>query len=109
MAADFTLKVGDTDPPFVGQCLDAKGQPIPTTGAQVQFRMTPEIPGLRAAIVAAAAWSDPVLAEALYQWVTADTLVAGLYRADLLVTYPGGATASFPNGSYATVEILPAA
>jgi hypothetical protein len=109
MAAPFRLKVGDTLPALIGQCLDAKNTPIPTLGAMVTFRMRPQVTGLRAPIVAAGSWDDPATAMAKYEWQAGDTDVPGLYDCDFLVDFGGGVTESFPNGEYVVVEILPAA
>lgn len=109
MAEPFTLKQGDTSPPFSGQCVDQLGQPIATLGATVQFRMRPRVAGLRAPIVAAAVWDDPLTALATYQWVAGDTDVPGLYDAEFNVIYANGTSETFPNGEYVPVEILPPA
>jgi hypothetical protein len=107
----FEIKQGDSSPPFVGRCLDAKGRPTPTLGATVRFRMRPQVAGLRAAIDSPAVWSDPARAEATYAWPHdgSDTDTPGLYDAELHVIYGDGSSETFPNGEYVTVEVLPAA
>lgn len=109
MAADFTLKAGDTSPDFVGKCLDNAGVPVPTLGATPRFRMKPQVNGLRPLIDTLAVWSDPVKAEATHLWSTADTAVPGLYDAEFHVVWANGKSESFPNDGYVVIEIMPAA
>ena len=105
----FEIKEGDTSPPFRGVAKDATGRPVPLGGSSVEFRMSPQIPGLRADIVAEAEY-DEETSELIYRWADGDTDTPGLYDAEFAVTFPaGGGVETFPNGEYARVEVLPKA
>lgn len=109
MAKTFSIKQGDTLPAFIGQCLDENGEPVPTLGSTVTFRMRPQVPGVKAPISAAAAWLDPSTATAKYEWAVGNTDTPGLYYADFFVDWGSGVTESFPNDGYTVVEVLKAA
>jgi hypothetical protein len=109
VAADFTLKAGDTSPEFVGKCLDQTKTPVPTLGATVRFRMRPQVRNLRSVIDTPAVWSNPATAEATHLWAPDETAVPGLYDAEFHVVWADGKSESFPNDEYVIIEILPAA
>jgi hypothetical protein len=105
----FEIKQDDTSPPFRGVAKDARGQPVPLAGSSVVFRMSPQIQGLRADIVAEATF-DEATSELSYAWQPGDTSVPGLYDAEFAVTFAAGAgVETFPSGEYAVVEVLPRA
>lgn len=106
----FSLKQGDTSPPFRGKAKDATGKLVPLTGATATFRMKPQIQGLRAPI-SAPADVDGLTSELSYDWASdgSDTNVPGLYDAEFHVVFADGSEETFPNGEYEVVEILPAA
>lgn len=119
----FTLKAGDTMPPFVGECLRPDGSTIPTLGATPRFRMTPQVPGLRAPINQPAKWSGTPVPGSMgtVAWVydgdsTVTVTFAGLdpYAKDLRIDFTGSVpidpassgSATLPGGPGAFANLI---
>lgn len=96
------IKRGDTAPAFRGQCRDG-ATPANLAGASARLLLRSDAP---LAVVS----SLPMVVESTgwvrRDWQPADTAVAGTFRAEVEVTYAGGAIQTFPGSGYATVEIL---
>jgi hypothetical protein len=102
----YYVKQGDTAPVATATLLDPLGAAVSLSGATVVFHMTDQA---RAVVVNAAAVVDPdqVLnkGKVTYQWITANTLTAGVFLAEWQVTFAGGTIQTFPNLGYDTVQI----
>lgn len=95
MAADFTIRQGDTLPTIATTLSDADGA-VDLTGAAVRFRLWPWDGGT-ATVDAVASVSDPTTGAVGYAWQAGDTDAPGLYRAEWAVTFADQETLSFPN------------
>lgn len=103
--ADFFLASTDQLPSITAQLLKPDKTPMDLTGCTIVFRMqiddasTPTISGAGAIV------GNPTQGNVQYDWAPSDTLAAGTYNAEWVVTVPGGKLISFPNDRYMTIEI----
>lgn len=106
MATATKIKRGDTGPKFRATLNDADGDPIDLTGAAALFMMRDV--NSRAIKVAAGAMTilDAALGRVEYAWVTADTDTAGIYEAEVQVTFSDGLIETFPNDGHHRVEVV---
>lgn len=102
----FNLKQFDTAPTLKALLLEpGKKTPQNLTGATIRLSIRPTNGSAAAVIRNATIDGDPLLGIARYDWVDADTLVAGMFNAEWLVTLPGGREATWPNDSYMHIDI----
>jgi hypothetical protein len=101
------IKRGDTAPAFRGQCQDGPlGTPVSLAGASARLLLKPDgAPGVVRSLPMVV--ESGVLGWVRRDWQAADTATVGTFRAEVEVTYAGGAVQTFPGSGYATVEILP--
>ncbi|MBA2704917.1 MAG: hypothetical protein H0U60_13830 [Blastocatellia bacterium] len=105
---DFRIKQGDTLPVIESILTDAQGVVVDLTAASaVTFRMRTKDGGTLALVGTATILAPATAGRVRYAWNAADTAIAGEYEADWKVTFTGGATATFPSGSYLRVLLLP--
>lgn len=105
-----TLVAGNLFPPFAQPLRDPLGNPVDLTGATFVFRMAIQ-DGVSAPVGGSAGCSAvgaPTLGNFQYQWQAGDTLIPGLYAAEVDVTI-GGKTATYPPEFPWPVEIRPEA
>ena len=98
MATTFYIKQGDTKPSLSAQLL-SDGSAVDLTGATVKFHMG-------TIIDATATIVDAATGNVRYDWVTADTETAGLFRAEFEVTFSDGTVETFPNDGYLLINII---
>ena len=93
MTAHFTYKVGDTAPAFRIQLLTSVGLPQDLTGATAQLRIKkPSGKKLAGALTVEGGIEGYVNRS----WVAGDLDVAGIYLAEVEVTFSGGAVQTYP-------------
>lgn len=104
MATDFYIKKDDRLPEIQATLLDAENTIVNLVGCSVKFIMTDKATGLKkvdanATIVNAAA------GVVKYSWVSADTDIAGAFRAEFEVRFPDDRLQTFPNSKYLEIKI----
>lgn len=88
--------------------LDSNGNAVNLTGSAVKFHMTSWD---RSTVIVNASATGPAggaldtTGQVQYQWLTADTLIAGVYRAEWQVTFASGLIETFPDDSFAIVNM----
>ena len=97
MATTFYIKQNDTKPSLSAQLL-SDGSAVDLTGATVKFHMGDSVDS-------AATVVDAATGNVRYDWVTADTETAGLFRAEFEVTFSDGTVETFPNDGYLLINI----
>jgi hypothetical protein len=100
MTETFYLKRGDTSPALR---LALEPLDIPLDGATLRFRMRARGGALITDAPAVIDTTDPPTV--LYDWQPQDTAIAGLFQAEVRVTYADGAVETFPNVGYIAVQI----
>jgi hypothetical protein len=106
MAADFTIKKGDTAYPLNATLIPPLGQTLNLTGASVVFKMWAQSQSPTLKVNAAATIVDPLACTVRYTFQPADVDTAEGYLAQWVVTLAGGAVATFPNSKALTVRVI---
>ena len=101
---DFTIKENDTSPALTATLQDDDGAAVDITGASVRFHMV-KLNETATKIDAAADIVSEALGQVKYQWLTADTDTAGIYRGEWEVTYSDGTIETFPNDDMMEINI----
>jgi hypothetical protein len=106
--ATYTVKKGDTAPSVSDVLLDASGNAVNLTGATVKFHMSSW--DMTTVLINGSATGPnggalDATGQVQYQWQAADVAAAGVYRAEWEVTFAAGAVETWPDDSYATVDI----
>jgi len=97
VSSTFYLKQHDTKPSYAAQLLQ-DGSAVDLTDATVKFHMG-------SVIDAPATIVDALTGNVRYDWVAADTEVAGTYKAEFEVTFSDGSIQTFPNQDYLQIVI----
>jgi len=107
MPADFSTHQGGTDT-FITGLVDASNTPIDLTGATVALllRSLTSLAPVQLANMAEV-MTPATLGGVQYTFAASDTVTAGNYMANWVVTYAGGQVATYPNPGYMWVEIEP--
>jgi len=100
-----TIKRDATGPTFRATLVDAEGEPIDLTGATVAFRMRNERTQ-RIKVDAAATVTDSTAGRVAYSWLAADTDEAGIFSAEVVVTFADGRIEVFPSDGFHRVEVV---
>lgn len=100
-----TIKRGDTRQ-VIKAVLANDGVPVNLAGATVRFLMAAHRTGTLV-INRAAHIEDAAGGEVWYIWQAGDTATAGLYQAEIEVTFPDGRVETYPNADYLMVNIVP--
>lgn len=107
--ATYVIKKGDTAPAVADTLLDSNGNAVNLTSATVKFHMSTW--NLQTVVISNGSVTGPnggsldSTGEVQYVWQSADTLTAGVYRAEWQVTFAGGAIETWPDDGYAVVNI----
>jgi hypothetical protein len=105
MADDFTIKAGDVLPVLDATLMPADGQTFSLAGATVRLRMWAKSQPADK-VNALCTVVDPVARTVRYTWQAGDTDVREGYLAQFLVTFPGGALETFPNGRALVIRVV---
>jgi hypothetical protein len=100
---DYTVKQGDTLPPLRGSLYDADGTLVDLAGATVTFTMGAQ-PGTPT-VAAAATIVDAANGVVEYNWVAADTAIAGNFFGEFQVVFANGSIETFPNDTYIAILV----
>lgn len=93
----FYIKEGDTQPSIQFCCEDENQQHVPITGATgVMFRYWREGADRASAITKVATIVAADQGQLRYDWIAADTVIPGDYRAEWVVAFPNGGQRTFP-------------
>ena len=102
---DFFIKKGDVLPIIRAEFTNEDGTPVDVTNAQILFnyqvrssgttvvQRTGEIESAESGIVN-------------YQWITGDSLTAGLYKGEFIAVFNGGQQQTFPQGGFLIFEVM---
>lgn len=101
---EFYIKQNDTFPALRTTIVRA-GSAVDLTGASISFHMR-DMYTKTLIIDDPATIVDAVNGVVEYEWVPADTAVAGLYEAEFEVTFANGKVMTFPHDSYIIVNIV---
>lgn len=102
--ASFIIKKNDLSPSIQTTLLDGNDEPVDITGnLGVRFHMK-DADGL-IVIDQAATVVDALGGVVKYDWVAADTDVAGAFEAEFEVTYADSKPETFPNSGYIAIQM----
>lgn len=101
----FRIKQGDRARMLRVRCEDATGRAVPLTGAQLRFRMEPDVEGLRDAVEGPAVLLDVATSEIGYPWHEGDTDVHGLFAGEFRVVFGDGTALTFPGEGHIDIVI----
>jgi len=104
MCYDITIKRGDTKNCIKAILKDADGTPVNLTGCDVKFYMAPLDQSIT--INRAADIQDAIAGEVWIEWLSGETDVVGVYRAEFKVAHLDGKTETFPNSGYISIQML---
>jgi hypothetical protein len=105
VALQFEVKRGDTAPVFRAQCLDYTTPVDLTAATQVRFLMQ-TVEGTP--VVTALMTKDDQTASpgwVRYAWLANDLATAGIFTAEVEVTWADGKVQTFPRGEYVYVIV----
>lgn len=106
MAVPTTMKRNDTGPAFLATLRDAYGNAINLSGVlAVQFHMR-DTRTKAVKVDAACTVVDAATGRISYAWDAADTDTAGIFEAEVEVTFSDGTVESFPNDGFQRVEVI---
>ena len=103
---DFEIKENDTSPALEGIVRDGFGSPIDLTGATIVLntRLRPggavKVNGGSMGTVGSA-----VNGRVKYSWQASDTDTAGIYEAEIQITFSGGLIRTVPRKGYFIVDV----
>ena len=103
---DFKIKQNDTSPDLEGILRDGFGSPINITGATIVLntRLQPggtvKVNGGSMAVVGSA-----VNGRVRYVWTASDTDTAGIYEAEIQITFSDGTIRTIPAKGYFIVDV----
>lgn len=107
MRYDFTIKQRDTGHPIEAYLQNEDGTAINLTDAAVEFVMR-RVGTVEAVVSASATIVTPATGRVKYDWLEADTAVAGDYAAHWVVTLSSGAVLTVPSGGYISILVAEA-
>jgi len=106
MAADFTIRKGDTRVPISTTITNPDGTVPNLASATVAFTMRDQLTKTRV-LGGPAVFVNIGLGQVQYLWQPADTAVSGWYNGGFIVTFPDGTVETFPNDHYIQVYVTP--
>lgn len=103
---DFQIKQNDTSPELEGILRDGFGSPIRITGATVVLNMRLQ-PGGAVKVNGGVMGTvgSAVNGRVKYSWLAADTNTAGIYEAEIQITFSNGKIRTIPPKGYFIVDI----
>jgi hypothetical protein len=103
---DFKIKQNDTTPALEGVLRDGFRRPINITGATVVLNMRLQ-PGGAVKVNGGAmgAVGSAVNGRAKYSWTASDTDTAGIYEAEIQITFSNGKIRTVPPKGYFIVDV----
>lgn len=107
MAADFSIKRNDTDPPIRGTVADGNGNPIDLSDVvSIRFlmRILSDTP-VNDKVAAAAEIEDISSGLISYSWTVGDTDTSGTYVGEMEMTKTDGRIETVPNDGYTIIQI----
>ncbi len=107
MSKKTFLKQNDTAPEFVGTLRDGNGVPVDLSGATARFLMRDGFPPRELKIDQPAVIIDAPNGQVQYNWAAADTDTAGVFHAEVEITFGTGEVETFPSTGYHQVVIDP--
>jgi len=93
---DWDMKRNDTSPAFEMQCQNNAGDGVDISNAVAKFHLAEYNSG-NIVVDKIATITDETQGKVKYQWEPEDTETAGLYGAEVEVTYQDGEVETFPN------------
>lgn len=103
MTDTFNIKRNDTSPSIQGTCKDADDVVVDLTNATVRFHMLDDDD--ETVIDAAATLADAANGLVRYDWLAADTDVAGGFRGEFEVTFADSSIETYPNRGFIPIRI----
>ena len=105
MAADFTIKQGDSEPVLTDTLTYSDGSAVDLSGATLELVVRSMTEAEPRALSGSAQVTDAPAGAVSYTFSAADTATAGLCMATWVVTFPGGAQMTFPTVGYLWLSI----
>jgi hypothetical protein len=105
MAADFSIKAGDTQPVLTDTLTYSDGNPANLTGATVAFVLRSQAAQAPVALTGTVAVTGTTTGQVNYTFSAADTAKAGMFMASWVVTFPNQARMTFPTVGYLWVSV----
>lgn len=103
---DFELTVGDDKVPMDFAITDFYGAPVDLTGATIRWKWGPKNGGVPAVTSAADVTGTTPGTKARYVWLAADTVAAGNFEGQYLITLAGATEAfAWPRGRSLQIQI----
>ena len=103
---DFEIKQNDTSPALEGILRDGFGSPIDITGATVVLNTRLQPGGtVKVSGGSMGAVGSAVNGRVKYSWVAADTDTAGIYEAEIQITFSNGKIRTIPPKGYFIVDV----
>lgn len=103
---DFEIKQNDTSPALEGILRDGFGAPIDITGATVVLNMRLQPGGaVKVSGGTMGAVGSAVNGRAKYSWTASDTDTAGIYEAEVQITFSNGKVRTIPGKGYFIVDV----
>lgn len=106
MAADFTVKKGDTTPVIQVTCKDQADVVVDLTGSTIKFKMV-ERGSTTLKVDASATVVTALSGIVKYVWTAANLDTAGRYDGEFEVTFAGGEIETYPNDRQIDILITP--
>ena len=107
MAADFTIKSGDTLPVLTDTLTYSNGEAVNLTGASLTLTMRKQTAARAVTLTGTARIVAATKGEVSFTFSAADTATVGEYGASWRVTFSGGETMSFPTSGYLSISVEP--
>ena len=101
----FNIKQNDTAPSLVAVLRDTRGRPRILTGATVVLHMRLQSDSTVKITSGSCTLTDASLGIVTYPFTASNTDTAGVYLAEIQVTYADATVETFPNNDYIIVTI----
>lgn len=105
MAADFTIKAGDSQPVLTDTLTYSDGTAVDLTGATLAFVMRAQTAASPLTLTGLAEITGASSGAVSYTFTAADSGGAGNYMANWAVTFPDGSLMTFPTIGYLSIRV----